>query len=204
MKLPRIDALSGSDSDLSDDEANANSMRLKANLLSASKSRKEPDEYFELFFNDDLLATMVEQTNIYIYICVPKKTKILNVMKEEMKVFLTGLCLSSIFPLPNKRPYGSSSDLLPKILGDSMRRDRFLDILHYLHMVDSTKSTSNDRAYKIRPLLDSLQDSFKFHGGLDGHLSVDESMIPYSESISQNNLLDVNLSDSVSKYGVCA
>nr|XP_040563529.1 piggyBac transposable element-derived protein 3-like [Lepeophtheirus salmonis]XP_040563530.1 piggyBac transposable element-derived protein 3-like [Lepeophtheirus salmonis] len=59
-----------------------------------------------------------------------------------------------------------------------MRRDRFIDILHNIHFHDNTLET-NDRASKLRPLIDHIQKKFIEHGGFPEHLAIDESMIPY-------------------------
>lgn len=139
-----------------------------------AKEAKTPTDYFELFLTSDLLDLIVEQSNNYAL----QKNRTLNVTRNEIKLFLGGLFLSSISPLPNKKKYWSSGDHIPKILSNSIRRDRYLDILHNLHLVDNSVSSS-DRSYKLRPLFESLQNSFKEHGGLEEHLSIDESMIPY-------------------------
>ena len=60
----------------------------------------------------------------------------------------------------------------------SMRRNRFEAVLHNLHFCDHLNHTE-DRAYKIGPILDDLENLFLHHGCLEEHLSIDESMIPY-------------------------
>ncbi|CAF2746359.1 unnamed protein product [Lepeophtheirus salmonis] len=63
----------------------------------------------------------------------------------ELKVFIGGLLLSATCPLPNKRKYWSSEDNVPKVLANSIRRDRFINILHNIYFHDNTIET-NDRA----------------------------------------------------------
>ena len=81
-------------------------------------------------------------------------------------------------PIAKQKKYWASGDHVPKLLANSIRRDRFLNILHNLHFQDNT-ITTNDRAVKLRPLMDDLQKKFKKHGGFPEYLAVDESMIPY-------------------------
>lgn len=102
------------------------------------------------------------------------------VTEDEIYVILGAMLLSGYAKLPNKRLYFSKNNDVPKILAESIRCNRFESILQDLHLNDNTLlSTSSDRLYKLRPLLDSLSESFRKHYGLDEHYSVDESMIPY-------------------------
>ncbi|PSN30620.1 hypothetical protein C0J52_25634, partial [Blattella germanica] len=55
----------------------------------------------------------------------------------------------------------------------------FENILHYLHCNDNNKIDGNDCLYKLRPLIDLLNENFRAHGGVHEELSIDESMIPY-------------------------
>jgi len=42
--------------------------------------------------------------------------------------------------------------------------------------------TPNGRAYKLRPLFESLQNSLKEHAGLEEYMSIGESTIPYLDN----------------------
>ena len=225
LGLPDCDDNSDGDSDLSDEEAHASSVKLSKGLLAApaelasnseseddeqpmpvkrsakriarrrwikkplkiepintpastiseeAKACTDPFEYFELFFDDTILKIMEEQSNLYAL----QNNKSLNVSKEELKVVFAGMLLSSICPLPNRKKYWSTENTVPKILAKSMRRDRFLDIMHNIHFVDNTVNSS-DRANKVRPLFEHMQQKFKKHCSVDENLSIDESMIPY-------------------------
>ena len=100
------------------------------------------------------------------------------ITESEQYTFMDGLLLSACCPLPNKRQYWSGEDDVPKLLMRSMRRNRFEVILHNLHFCDSLNH-SEDRAYKIRPILVHFEKLFIQHRGLEGHLSIDESTILY-------------------------
>lgn len=133
-----------------------------------------PQDFFELFFNEKLFEIVLQQTNLYAL----QNNKMLGVTIDELKVVIGGMLHSSICKLPNKKKYWASGDHVPKLLANSIRRDRFLDILHNLHFRDNTLPT-NDRAAKLRPFLDHLQEKFIQHGGFPEHFAIDESMIPY-------------------------
>ncbi|XP_060801591.1 piggyBac transposable element-derived protein 3-like [Amyelois transitella] len=141
-----------------------------------SKNCKDPLDYFKLFFHSDLVKLIVDQTNLY----AGQKNKPLLVTEDEIYVIFGAMLLSGYAKLPCKRLYFSKENDVPKILSDSIRCNRFEAILQHLHFNDNTfLSDSSDRLYKLRPLLDSLSESFRKHYGLDEHYSVDESMIPY-------------------------
>ena len=70
-----------------------------------------------------------------------QKNKKLGVTVNELKVFIGGMLLSAICPLPNKKKYWVSEDHVPKLLSNSMQRDRFIDIIHHLHFQENTIST---------------------------------------------------------------
>lgn len=79
----------------------------------------------------------------------------------------------------HKRMYWSMDDDVPKLLSQSMRCNRFEQILRFLHLNDNIKNDRTDKLFKLRPYIEALNSSFKRHGGLDENISIDESMIPY-------------------------
>lgn len=56
--------------------------------------------------------------------------------------------------------------------------NRFLEIICNLHLIDN-KVTSSDKANKVRPLLEHMQQKIKKHCSIDENHSIDERMIPY-------------------------
>ena len=79
----------------------------------------------------------------------------------------------------NKRLYWSREEDTPKLLMNSIRCNRFEDILHHIHLNDNSNHDGSDRLYKLRPLLEHLQTKCLQLNSLDECLSIDESMIPY-------------------------
>lgn len=131
-----------------------------------------PSDFFRLFFSSNLLKLVIDESNKYAF----QKNFELNLTIEELHVFLGILLLSGYEKYPNKR---SAADDVPKLVQNSMRLKRFERILKFLHFNDNSKIIKGDRLFKIRPLIDQLNNNFKKHGGLDENLSIDESMVPY-------------------------
>lgn len=134
-----------------------------------------PTDFFMLFFNKDLLQHMLKQSNLY----ASQKNSPLNMTMDEMYVFLGGLLLSGYAKYPNKRLYWSSLSDVPKMLGNSIRLNRFEQILRNFHLNDNLQIDKEDRLYKLRPLITHLNKTYREHGGLEENISIDESMIPY-------------------------
>lgn len=131
-------------------------------------------EYFQLFFSNELLSKIVNESNLY----ASQKNLDLKIKFDEINVVIGALLLSGYAKYPNKRLYWSSNEDVPNILQNSIRLNRFEQILRNVHLNDNDR-IDNDRLYKLRPLITELNNKFKIHGGLEEKLSIDESMIPY-------------------------
>ena len=60
-----------------------------------------------------------------------------------------------------------------------MPRNRFDEVLRFLHIANSKRLDPNDRMGKLRPLMDHLQNAFQKAYISEKHLSFDESMVAY-------------------------
>lgn len=118
---------------------------------------------------------IVCQTNIY----SQQKNIDLGFTRDELYVVLGTLLLSGYAKYPNKRMFWNSTSDVPTILKNSMRLNRFETLLHHIHFNNNLQIDRSDKLYKIRPIIDALNDRFRKHGGLEEHISIDESMIPY-------------------------
>nr|XP_023024004.1 piggyBac transposable element-derived protein 2-like [Leptinotarsa decemlineata] len=114
-------------------------------------------DFFRLFFGKKLLEMIIEENNRY---ALQKNTE-LNLTMDELYVFLGILLLSEYGKYPNKRLYWSSEDDVPKMVQNSMRLKRFDKILRFIHFNDNSKIIKDDRLYKLRPLIDQLNDKYK-------------------------------------------
>lgn len=126
-----------------------------------------------------------------------KKNKTLNLTKEELLVFIGINQLMRYHVLPSWRHYwNTSADLHVSLVADSMTRDRFDAILSNLHIVDNSllSSENRDKLFKLRPLINTANETFSrlYHGTRE--LSVDESMILFKgrSSLKQYNPMKVS------------
>lgn len=134
-----------------------------------------PTELFELFFTDDVWEHIQTETSKYalsINCADPKITK------SELKCFFGILIVSGYNILPGKKFYwDSASDMRNEFVSDSMRRERFITIMKFMHWADNSQMSSEDKVWKIRPVIDMLQAKFLENFVPTEHLNYDESMI---------------------------
>lgn len=136
-----------------------------------------PVQLFELFFSEELLQEIVNQTTNY---ALFKNCHSPNVSIEDLKVFLGILILSGYNNLPSKRSYWETAkDMRNEMVVEAMRRDRFLQICRFIHFANNNSIDPADKMYKLRPLTDFLKAKFIEHFVPEQNLCYDESMIRY-------------------------
>ena len=63
--------------------------------------------------------------------------------------------------LPGKLIYWDiGNDMANEMIKQAMRRDRFFQIMRFLHCADNTKMDPTDKMWKLRPIVSMLQSSF--------------------------------------------
>ncbi|KAK9696562.1 Transposase IS4 [Popillia japonica] len=83
--------------------------------------------------------------------------------------------------LPGRDFYwDSQEDMKNHMVTQATRRDRFRQILRYLHCTDNTKSNESDKLWKLRRM-DMIKEKFLQNWVSEQNLDVDESMIKYFE-----------------------
>lgn len=143
---------------------------------------KSPLEIFNCLFPDDLLNVIVHQTNIYIQ---QKNKNAQLITKDELQLFLGINIMMGVKRLPSYRDYWSSNPQLNvPYISSVMTVVRFGFILGNLHISDNStepkKGDPNyDKLYKLKPLLSTLQKTFKTNWKPSKYQSVDESMIKF-------------------------
>lgn len=140
-----------------------------------------PTDFFCKFFNDEVFELLITQTNLY-----AAQTQILNwkdVTVEEMRAFIGMLIGMGMHEVPSLDMFWSSDPLfgVPPIVA-VMSRDRFKKILQGLHLNDNSKTpgrgdTNFDKLYKVRPLLDLMNNQFQTQSVTSSSMSIDEAMI---------------------------
>lgn len=134
-------------------------------------------ELFELFFDDDIFYMILTEITRY---ALFKNSPDPKVTKEELKCFIGVLLVSGYNKLPGKRFYwDAGSDMRNEMVCAAIRRDRFIQIMRFLHFADNNKMIVTDKMWKLRPLMNKLSQNFRKHFVSVPNLSFDESMIAY-------------------------
>lgn len=132
---------------------------------------------FEKFVDDAMIDLLVEESRRYaLFLNCPDP----KITSSEIRCFLGILLISGYNHVPSKRHYwDGGNDMRNTAIYESMRRDRFLQICRFLHCTDNTKVDSNDKAWKVRPIMDQMKKRCIENFVPEQHLSYDESMIRY-------------------------
>ncbi len=146
---------------------------------SSSSTRK----FFKLVWPTSIILTLVHQTNLY---ATQKRVEHWEeVTVREMYAFLGFIIAMSIHRLPAINDYWSTEWILavPQ-LASIYPRQRFWQLWTNLHLADNsampTRDSPNfDKLYKLRPLLNILQQAFLSNYYPSQEVSVDESMVRF-------------------------
>ena len=145
---------------------------------SPPQEEQTPLQFFKLFFDDDLIKLLAEQSNIY---SVSKSGNSVNTNSQEMEQFLGVLIKMGIVKLPRYRMYWAQDTRIPSI-ADVMSVTRFERLKRYFHCNDNEKMLPRDdpnfdKLFKVRPVIDSGLKKCQSIPQEEKH-SVDEQMIP--------------------------
>ena len=90
------------------------------------------------------------------------------------------LILNGYRRLPSGRNYWEQQpDILTKIFGDNMRRNRFVKILLSLHVADSNNLAKHKKVGRVSEYLDELRRNFKTHCICDREFDIEKFMMEY-------------------------
>jgi hypothetical protein len=147
--------------------------------------------FVEEFFPNELFEFISDHTNLYAKASIQamdplKKAMTLEIWKsgtdpQEIKRYIALITLMGIVRLPKFKDYWSSNPSLSQpFFKGVMPRNRFEMISRFIHFVDNRSlSTSTDRLFKIRSLLDGMLMLWKANHLPKSHLSIDETIIPF-------------------------
>ncbi|KAJ8931061.1 hypothetical protein NQ314_016090 [Rhamnusium bicolor] len=145
-------------------------------------------DYFLKVLGSTTIENIVYQSNLY----ATQRNKVLNLKENELLAFIGIHFFMGYHHLPSYKHYWSSAeDLDVPIVIRTMPRNRFQQILSFLHMNDNSTIPRGNKGkiYKIRPFVSSLNNQFDllYHGTRE--LSVDESIILFKgrSTIKQYN-----------------
>ena len=106
----------------------------------------QPHEIFELFLDVTVIDLLFKHTTTY---AVQKGDHSFTVDGNEMRVFIGILLASGYVSVPRRRMYWSNdSDVRNEMISNAMRRNRFDEIMKYLHAVDNLQIQKGDKFAK--------------------------------------------------------
>ena len=154
-----------------------------------------PLDFFKLFFDDEVLALMVMETNRYASAFYSNQQAANTLVKEarqftactilDMKKFFLILLVMGRSPQPSMDLYWKKNQWFSNhLIRETMPLVRFQQMLRFLHFVDNNntpdrKGTGYDHFWKIRPLIDLIRHHFHREAILSQDISHDEIMVPY-------------------------
>ena len=162
-----------SKNDLPADENNFLRPRQRVN---AETKNARPITFFEDFFDAPILNHICQQSMLY---AAFKGNDRFKVQPNEIRAFVAILIGSGYVDLPRRRMFWEqASDVDNELACSLMSRDRFQEIMKYIHFNDNTQLDPEDKYSKVRPLMDHLNMKFVDTFCGEEELDVDESMVP--------------------------
>ena len=159
-------------------------------------------DFFHIIFTQDVYDLIVTQTNLYTsqQRMEPRNQKQSwsDLTVGEFKTWLGLYLAMGIVKKPSLRDYSSQSPLTqtPGIAA-VMTRDRFFQIMRYIHFVDnasdiaqkSKDSPDYDKLYKIRDLLNLIKRNAKGALNLERNIAIDETLVKFKGRVSFREFL---------------
>lgn len=206
------------DDDNENFESSGNRMASKRYAVYTGSLSTESSEltFFKEIFDDEVIQNIVDQTNLYGKQESKKQTKdspavFVEVSKDEMCAYLGCLVLMGIHKLPLIDNYWSTDPALRvQSIAEVLSYKRFKKITESLHINVSSKvvpkgKPNYDKLYKIRPLLDHLNQRFLELYEPSSFIGLNESTFHFDQKCQKKQLWPVKyrtwcLADSQSNY----
>lgn len=142
---------------------------------------------YELFLTEDLVCLIVQETNRYARQMLTNQNSSksrLNLWvdcdEKEIKRFFAIVLVMGLNDLPSLNLYWSKDPMFHnEFIAGTMTRDRFLLLLRCIHFCNNETADKSDRLYKIRNLLDVINENFKEVLTPGRVIVIDESMVPF-------------------------
>ena len=134
-----------------------------------------PVTFFELFMTDKLIDHICKE------IYAPQKgNHTFKIEPNELKSFLAVLLSNGYIPHPRRSMYWEMlSESRNSIVASLFIRNRFLDVLQYLHLADNNNLNPSDTFSKVNPLFKMINESYLQNFIPEKNVSIDESLVPY-------------------------
>lgn len=142
----------------------------------------KPINLFLLFFTNNMLDTIVTNTNLY---SLSKNAggagrQWENINRKELIIWIALVIYQGLFKLPSLNQYWNEDTKLPiHTISKQMSLKRFEQIKRYLH-VSPPMATINNYFEKLEPLLSKIRDVSRQLYTPSSNVSVDEMMVRFS------------------------
>lgn len=149
------------------------------------ESSREAD-YFSAFIEGAIMDLLVEQTNLFYHqnkdndpaLASPKMRSWTDVTAVDFYVFFALMLLMPHVKKHLLKDYWLVDDIISTpIFGKYMARDRFINILRFLHLVDNESGPTNDRVWKIRDCFNLFRQKFSDYFHPFQKICIDESLV---------------------------
>ena len=123
-----------------------------------AKLSSDPVKLFDLFFDDEVIETVVHFTHQY---ARSKGNESFNTSPNEIRAFIGILLVSGYSPAPRRYLYWNrDTDVYNEAIASTMTRNRFDELAKYLHVSNNATLDAGDKLSKVRPLLSMLNERF--------------------------------------------
>ena len=149
-------------------------------------------DYFQLYFTEAVWNLLVEQTNLYAQQKRgPDDSSVwYPVTVDEFKAWVAMILNMGIVQKPTIHLYWrTTSTIQTPFFPSIMSRDRFLQIMRYLHFTDNQEevrdknSPDYDKLFKIRKLIDLLLPRLSEVYNPERNLAIDETLVKFKGKI---------------------
>ena len=145
----------------------------------------QPVDVWLLFFTDDMISTLTKQTNVYAEsLDTQQANNFQRVLKQDIRDWIACVYLMGLVDLPARRDYWSEDSVFrQQVVASTMSRNRFEAIRAHLHVVNNNAIDDDarqaDKLWKVRPLLDMVEERSQTLYTPRRELALDEMMVGF-------------------------
>ncbi|XP_047360348.1 piggyBac transposable element-derived protein 4-like isoform X2 [Vespa velutina] len=170
------------------------------------KDTQSVEDIVELYIGNDLFEYISNETNkYYSQNCNKRKLdkknpKFVDVTALELRKWFGLVILMGIVKKARIDDYWSTNPLIDTpIFRKTMSRNRFKQILSFLHFSDNNKKPDNaDRLFKVQFIINYFSKKFKENFNPSQNISIDEGIIPWRGRLN----FKVYNPSKITKYGI--
>ena len=150
----------------------------------------KPVEIFRQFICNEILELIVLETNRFA--AQKNYNKWVQLTSNELDNFFSITIVMGLVSLPSINMYWSKSEMFHnKFICNIMSRDRYYDILRFIHFNNNENDSGITRLHKIQPLSEKLLKNFQLAISPGRDLAIDESMIHSAEGLNSDNIYQI-------------